>query len=151
MSKIDDIAKLIHYWKSRKLSLFGKATVIKTLIIPKLNHVLSNLSTPKWFVDAIRDLIFDFLWDGKPPKIKNKVVTNSLEKGGLNIPDMELHTKTQKVAWVKRIISKQDSSWTQFIFTFLPQMTIEDLLRCSIDPCDITADIPNFYRQILVA
>ena len=70
-SKVSEIEKALTNWKKRKLTLLGKSTVIKTLIVPKINHVISNITTPEWFVVKIQDMILNFIWDGKPPKIKN--------------------------------------------------------------------------------
>jgi hypothetical protein len=38
---------LIEQWKRRILTPIGRTTVIKTLLIPKLNHLFISLPTPK--------------------------------------------------------------------------------------------------------
>ena len=43
------------------------------------------------------------------------------------------------------------ASWMQLLYTTLPKMRLDDILKCSINPNDIILDIPSFYRQILVA
>ena len=43
---INSIRKEINSWKYRFLSIFGKITVIKTLCIPKLNHVVAVVPNP---------------------------------------------------------------------------------------------------------
>ena len=43
--KITDIKKLIRLWQARKLSPYGKVTVIKSLFLSKITHLL--LSLPK--------------------------------------------------------------------------------------------------------
>ena len=148
--KLDEITKLVSTQKHRKLSLYGKATVIKNLAVPKLNHVLANLFTPEWFIIEARKCIFDFLWDGKPPKIRNNVVVNTSEKGGLKIPELSLHAKAQKISWVKRIINNPKAAWMQLFSSELPEMHIQDILKCTIDPKELSFDIPAFYRQVLL-
>lgn len=46
LPKLSEIKKLINQWKSRKLTPIGRITVIKTLIIPKLNHLILTLPNP---------------------------------------------------------------------------------------------------------
>ena len=67
-SKIVSLEKLLHSWSLRKLSLKGKIIIIKTLALLLIQHLLSVLYCPKEALEKIDKLIFDFLWDGKPPQ-----------------------------------------------------------------------------------
>ena len=149
--KCNDIEKLLINWKKRKLTLIGKTTVIKSLIVSKISYVISNLDTPEWFVNKIQKLILDFLWDGKPPKIKNVTMMNTVDKGGLRIPNIEMLVKSQKIAWIKRMVNNSNAAWMQLLLTFLPEMNFQHILKASIDPARLADYIPNFYRQILWA
>ena len=51
IEKLDSIKKLVNIWSSRGLSIYGKVTVVKSLIIPKFVYIASLLPTPK---DAIK-------------------------------------------------------------------------------------------------
>jgi hypothetical protein len=42
--KIIDVSKILKSWQHRKLTLLGKVTVIKTLSLPKVIHLLASLS-----------------------------------------------------------------------------------------------------------
>ena len=53
IEKLDSIKKLMNIWSSRGLSIYGKVTVIKSLIIPRFVYIASLLPTPK---DAIKEL-----------------------------------------------------------------------------------------------
>ena len=102
-------------------------------------------------VNLAQKLIFKFFWDEKPPKIKNNVLTNSLDTGGLKIPDIDCLVKSQKAAWIKRFVTNPDASWLQFLYQYLPDMSLSDLLKCSVNPEELSQEIPMFYRQILYA
>ena len=56
--------KLINIWSSRGLSIHGKVTVIKSLLIPKFVYISSLLPTPKELVKDLNRLLFKFLWKG---------------------------------------------------------------------------------------
>jgi hypothetical protein len=45
--KITDVSKILKSWQHRKLTLLGKVTVIKTLVLPKLIHLFTSLSNLK--------------------------------------------------------------------------------------------------------
>ena len=78
-------------------------------------------------------------------------MNNTSELGGLKFPKIDLLVKTQKIAWIKRIMKNKTASWMQLLYTFLPQMYITDILKCTLDPNCLGEEIPNFYRQILYA
>ena len=149
--KLEEIERALENWKKRKLTLLGKATVVKTLIVPKINHVIANISTPEWFVTQLQQLLFSFLWDGKPPKVKNTTILNTPERGGFKFPDIDTMVKSQKLSWIKRMIRNQDAAWMQLLYTFLPDMNIKHILKCSLDPQRLAEYIPDFYRQIMYA
>ena len=69
------IKNIIQLWSKRSLTLFGKVAIIKSLIVPQLTYLLSVLpTTGQNYLKDIDSLIFNFLWDNKPPKIKREVI-----------------------------------------------------------------------------
>ena len=71
--KLDKIKKLINIWSSRGLSLYGKVTIIKSLLIPKVVYISSLLPTPENIIKELNHLVYNFLWKGKD---KVKVLEN---------------------------------------------------------------------------
>jgi len=76
----------------RGLSVFGRVTIIKSFLIPKLLYVSSLMETPPEVVKQMEKMVFKFLWKG-PDKVTRLSVINSLDKGGLNLTDFESHIK----------------------------------------------------------
>ena len=79
--KLDSIKKLINIWSSRGLSIYGKVTVVKSLLIPKFVYVSSLLPTPKELAKDLNRLLFKFLW-----KVSTR---NDFEHGGLKMIDID--------------------------------------------------------------
>ena len=44
--KLGEIKQLIRIWSSRNLTPYGKVTIIKSLLIPKITHMLLSLPSP---------------------------------------------------------------------------------------------------------
>ena len=78
IEKLDTIKKL---WSSRGLSLYGKVTIIKSLIIPKLVYVSSLLPTPKEVIKQLNKLLFKFLWKSVD-KVTSLSAINEYKNGG---------------------------------------------------------------------
>ena len=101
------IKNIIQSWSKRSLTLFGKVTIIKSLIVPQLTYLLSVLPNPGqdyMYLKDIDSLIFNFLWDNKPPKIKREVILQKTNQGGLNITDIYTYSKSVKFQWVKKLL-----------------------------------------------
>ena len=70
--KLCSMEKVLNAWKCRKLTLIGRINIAKTLALSKLIFNASNLYVPPHVIDEANKLIFNFIWEGKPPKIKKK-------------------------------------------------------------------------------
>jgi len=57
-------------WKNRKLTLLGKINIVKTLALSKFIFNSFNLHLPENLSDKINSMIFHFIWQGKPSKVK---------------------------------------------------------------------------------
>ena len=109
--KVINIQKLLASYSKRNLSLLGKVTVIKSLAIPKLVHVLSVIRTPSAeYVKRIETLFQNFIWSNKSTRIKYQFLSNTIENGGLNIPHLLSLSMAWKMSWVKKSYSL-DGAW----------------------------------------
>ena len=50
IERLDSVKELVNLWSSRGLTVYGKVTVIKSLIIPKFVYILSLLPASKEIV-----------------------------------------------------------------------------------------------------
>ena len=98
-------------WKNRNLTPFGKITIIKTNLISKVIHLLSVLPTPKSFLKSVNDLLFSFLWDNKPDKIKRANICQDYDQGGMKMIDIYNFEKGLKINWLKRKLLQPNTQW----------------------------------------
>ena len=76
IERLDNIKRLVDIWFSRGLSVFGKVTIIKSFLIPKVVYVFSVFRTQE-FVKEFNQLFFKFPWNGT-----GKVTINEYQKEG---------------------------------------------------------------------
>ena len=74
--------KLIHDWKKRNLSIIGKIMIIKSLILPNITYIASNSIIPKDKLQEFKNLIYNYIWDGKPDKVKRITLSKNYTEGG---------------------------------------------------------------------
>ena len=90
--------------KRRILTPIGRTTVVKTIIIPKVNHLFISLPNPRKEVISLlcRD-IFEFIWKSKCDKVKRQIVTQDFLKGGLKMLDINNFIASLKCTWIKKL------------------------------------------------
>ena len=106
--KIDNLENTLDKWKRRDITLFGKICIIKSVALSKLMYSAAVLCVPDTAVKAINRQLFRYLW-GKKDRIKRKVLRLSVQQGGLNMLDVQLHFDALKATWVNRILLAKDS------------------------------------------
>ena len=103
--KISQFETCLKQWQHRKLTLMGKVTVVKKFALPKLIFALSSLPNPlKSTIDRIEKIMYSFIWDSKPDKIKRSTLIQNYEKGGIKMIKIEKFIMSLKVTWVKKIL-----------------------------------------------
>ena len=148
----------LNQWAKRDLTPFGKVVVIKTQIISKFVHLLISLPSPsKKMITEINKLLFNFLWNDKPDKIKRTVAKQHLTKGGLGMIDLNIFNKSLKLTWIRKFF-ESSASWRQLISKKIPSLDsvmkfgdafIEQLLNEINNPFwkNVFSDYITFYRQ----
>ena len=69
-----NIEALCKVWSKRKLTLFGRITIIKSLEIAKFVHFFStSKSTRGTYEKKIDKIFYKFLWNSGPDRIKRNI------------------------------------------------------------------------------
>ena len=132
----------VHYTYDLKLlhdSIYGKVTIIKSLIIPKLVYISSLLPTPKEIILELNQLLFKFLWKGTD-KVTRLSAINEYENGGLKMIDLESMIQSLRLAWIKRTFETNNGTWKSLEAFFL--------FHCNYDVKDIPIT-SQFYSELL--
>lgn len=68
----------------RNLTPIGRVTVVKSLVIPKINHLFLSFLTPKReVITTMNKDILEFFLNAKCDKIKRSAVFKEYQEGGL--------------------------------------------------------------------
>ena len=150
VEKIRNLEKTSSSWKTRNLTLYGKINIVKTLGLSKLICNASVLVIPE-LIKEINSIIFNFIWDGKPPKIKKLTIIGEKKQGELKMTDFNIMNKALKVAWIPRIKSENQASWK-----IIPEATLEKhwglsfLINCNYDIDTLqVGNLPSLYLDVL--
>ena len=116
--KMGEIRKLIRIWSMRNLTPYGKVSIIKSLLMSKITHMLLSLPSPNaTCLKELNDTFAKFLWSGKPSKWNRDILESEIHLGGLKLHNIALFDKTLKLSWLRRFL-KSKSKWTIFPNSF---------------------------------
>ncbi len=110
------IESLLSHWSFRKLTLIGKITVIKTLALAKLVHLLMVLPESEEFIENIQRIFFRFIWDKGRDRIARQTMYLTREEGGLKVPNVAIFSKSLKLIWIKKLMDTNDESGWKMLF-----------------------------------
>ena len=108
--KIDNLNIKLDLWRGRKLSLFGKCLIVKTLGISQIVYSASMLDISPNDTSGIKKSIFSFIWNKKPDKIKRNIMCQDYTNGGLRAPDPDILFKSLWLAWISRLLIPDETT-----------------------------------------
>ena len=146
--KLNNVKITMNMWMQRDLSLKGKITVLKSILIPALLFQCNSLFVPKEFIVEVNKLLFKFLWNNKPSKIKADTIIADVQDGGLRMPHFPTIVEGMKVLWVKKLLDVKSSNWKALAWQ-LANVSEFDLM-CKCDVKQLKTFSP-FYGQVLHA
>ncbi len=139
---------LLNLWSQRCLSLKGRIAVLKSIILPQILYVATNLYVKESLQIEIDKLFFDFLWNGKKAHVKKEVIINEISKGGLKMPLFSGMVKGVKACWVKRLMNNEDRVNMVKKLIVYKNIDVQLVLSYKLDSKYI--DVHSvFYKQII--
>ena len=149
--KMEIIKSELYQWSKRNLTPLGKITVIRSLMLAKLVHILTALPDPEITqIQTLQNMFYKFLWNNKTDKIKRQVAIQRLEDGGLNMPDIKSFITALKTSWIRRL-NQSKASWRSVLESNHPNIKNILLYGPEFLP-KLQNEIPNmFWKNVLQA
>ena len=96
--KLGKLEKSLNLWKSRSLSLPGKALIINMLGLSKLVYLARVLTVPAWVTACVNAFTWPFLWGSKMETISRNTFFLKLKDGGINVISLPLKAQALRLA-----------------------------------------------------
>ena len=146
--KVKKIKKLLGMWSQRNLSLKGRITFLRTMVLPIILYPASVLHIPNWVIFEVDKLFFSFVWCYKKPGIRKEVLIASIEEGGLKMPHFESIVKGMKCTWVKRLLDL-DKVKTDMLRSFIQyrKYSVKEIIKCKLALHHVNFN-SDFYKQV---
>ena len=148
-NRIQELKTVIKVWSWRNLSYQGKNLLMKSLGISKFVYAGQNIEIDQNVINETQKIIWNFIWDNKPVKVKREVMQQEIKNGGLNIINLEWMIDALKINWINRL-QEENSLTRKILDTILGTVSFLDLCRSRGEITDdIIEKLPAFYVDIL--
>ena len=85
--KLDKAKTWTSQWNKRSLTIYGRITIIKSLVLSQFSYLAIPLPRPgNNILKLISTCMFNFLWGGKRDTIKRDLVSTPVTSGGRGLP-----------------------------------------------------------------
>jgi hypothetical protein len=128
----DKIRKTIGFWTPFNLSIAGKVTVAKSLILPVFNYYATIINFGTGTVNRLEHMIEKFVTQGI--NISKEKIYGPIETGGLNLFKLSSFAATLQCSWIKRILDLQHDNWRVKMF-FLNNTGILNISESDLGNC----------------
>ena len=115
--KYKKIEKLFNRWSFRNLTVYGRISIVKSLALSKLTHIVQVVpNPPKKKIDDLQKLINNFVWNGTHGHIVcSELAARPLNEGGL--ARVSQFWDSLKLVWVNRLAqAADDSKWRRIFY-----------------------------------
>ena len=149
-NKISKAKNWISQWNKRSLSIYGRITILKALVLSQFSYLAIPLLRPgSNTMKLLSTCMFNFLWGGKRDKIKRDTVCKPVTSGGLDLFTPESFILGLKTSLVSKMVDHSYSStWKSIIVNQLahptyPTISIEN--RLVKNGCHFASDLLDCY------
>ena len=103
-------------WSKRNLSIHNRALIVRTMILPTVDYVLSAAPAPTHALCLLEKNITQFLLDGpegnrRRPMVDHATLARPHIHGGLNCPLVKAIADSRRVAlWTRALYSRHSSN-----------------------------------------
>ena len=133
-------------YKSRHITLKGKITLIRSLIIPIILYTASVIPITEDFINDLEKDFYAFLWPSGKHHVKKDTLIQSIEDGGLQMPDIKAIIMSNKLTWINRLL-KSSGNLISIAQTVCGIENLKDFIDKKA-PISYTAHMPEFYKQL---
>jgi hypothetical protein len=139
---LDRIENLTSKWAHRKTTISGKIAIIKSLLLPQLTYILTNMKSPEEkIIKELNKKLYEFLNNGGSEKIKRSILIGDYTTGGYKMTDLASYIQAIKINWMTRL-STIEGMWKQYIINKL-KVNIDYMARCNIKYKDLPFKFPK--------
>jgi hypothetical protein len=147
----EKIKNLISFWERFRLTLPGRISVVKNLLIPQINYLGCFLTPGEGILNRIQFSLDRFALNGLNVSLDQRYLPAS--SGGLGLFNLKSFLDAQRCSWIKRAHAKTIDNWRFDLKKLSPNGNVSLIRRIDVDKNihPILYNIVDSYCNFLTA
>lgn len=108
---INKMSSSVNLYKSRVVSVFGKAVIANISLCSKLWYLASAINISQQQIQHFVKVIFSFIWNGKMERVSRLTLYLSREEGGIGVTHIESKIKALRVKHILQLLYGDYAKW----------------------------------------
>ncbi len=76
---------------------------------------MSLLPIPNKIVLIVDNMILDFIWSLRKPKIKDNIIVQNIENCGIKVPNFATMVEANRISWIQRLLNGSNTNWKSIL------------------------------------
>ena len=130
-----EVQTLSNIWSSRGLTLLGKITILKSLVIPKIVYKATYLPVTllEIFIKELNQIMYKFIWGSKWEKIGRSQLCCDVKEGGGKMIDIKQYVLSLRHNFIFKLFhNNYQSSWKSLEHRCIDENGLFYILRSNI-------------------
>ena len=123
-----DLDNIFEKWKDKELSMSGKVSILRVLVLSKIWHTAKVIGLQRKFIVEINKKMANFFWYPKRHHCVNiQTLKNEREAGGMDFPDLEIEMEAYYLENIANALKHPEKQWVGMLQYRLGKL-LEDIL-----------------------
>uniref|UniRef100_A0A8C5LYE2 Reverse transcriptase n=1 Tax=Leptobrachium leishanense TaxID=445787 RepID=A0A8C5LYE2_9ANUR len=121
---LTQLRNLCMNWSKVEVSWAGRIAALKMSLLPKLLYLFRALpiALPRTYLLNLQSVLSKFVWRGKRPRVRAALLNQSIEGGGIGVPNVLMYYKASMLTASQALLmTPPGPQWTRLLSAyFLP-------------------------------
>jgi hypothetical protein len=126
----EKILSIVRFWDLFRLSLAGRISVVKTLILPQLNYLGCILKPSTQVLEDLQSICDNFALKGLRVAENRLYIPANL--GGLGLMHLGTYLDAQRIVWIVRAAKKNIDNWRLDLKNLSPDGDVSRIRKSDI-------------------
>ena len=130
-----EVQTLLNIWSSRGLTLMGKITILKSLVIPKIVYKATYLpiTLSEIFIKELNQIMYKFIWGSKWEKIGRSQLCCDVKEGDGKMIDIKQYVLSLRFNFIFELFGNNyQSSWKSLEHRCIDENVLFCILRSTV-------------------
>ncbi len=153
-NKLEKMRKVFALWKMRNLTCIGKVHLIKSVGLSIFQYAWDVKTVPENVIKEVEKIMWAFIWDDKPERVRRVTCRRKRTEGGLGVPDVKKLIEASRIKLLAKVLEPGNQKWKilpKFFIGVLNKNQTQIMKATSCLESKTLKKCPSVYKECIIA